>query len=91
MLALFYEGPSASLGAGPCLEVAFLLRTGREVGVCLDRGLVLVDACSLARIGETCGSVGVSWFFVGEPSDEDTISSITGGSCFVELLLLTNP
>ena len=90
-MALFYECSSAGLDEGLGLEVAFLLRKGREVGVCLDRGLVSVDACSLARTGEICGSAGVSWFFVGEPSDEDTISSITGGPCFVELLLLTNP
>jgi len=91
VLALFDEGSLAGLGAGPCLEVVFLFRTGREVGVCLDRGLVSVDAYSLVRTGETCDFMGVSGFFVGEPSDEDTISSITGGPCFVELLLLTNP
>jgi len=28
---------------------------------------------------------------MGEPSDEDTISSITGDPYFMELLLLTNP
>jgi len=56
-----------------------------------EQGLVLVDACSLARTGETSGYVGVFGFFVREPSDEVTISSITEGPCFVELLLLTNP
>ena len=91
VLALFDEGSLVDLDGGLGFEVAFLLRIGREVGVCLDRGLVSVDACSLARTGETCGSAGVSGFFVGEPSDEDTISSITGGPCFVVLLLLTNP
>ena len=90
-MALFAEASSAGLDGGLGLEVAFLLRIGREVGVCLDRGLVSVDAYSLARTGETCGSVGVFGFFVGELFDEDTISSITGGPCFVELLLLTNP
>ena len=61
-MALFYAGSSAGLGAGPCLEVAFLLRTGREVGVCLERGLVSVDVCSVSRTGESCGTVGVSGF-----------------------------
>jgi len=90
-LAFLDEGSAADLDARPCLEVALRLRTGCEVGVCLDRGLVLVDAYSLTRTGETCGFMGVSGFFVGEPSDEDTISSIIGGPCFVELLLLTSP
>ena len=90
-MAFLDEGSSAGLDAGPCLEVALRLRTGRQVGVCLKRGLVSVDACSLSRTGETCGAAGVSGFFMGEPFDEDTISSITGGPCFVELLLLTNP
>ena len=90
-MALFYEGSSADLGAGPCLEVAFLLRTGSEVGVCLERGLISVDVCSLSRTGETYGVAGVSGSLMGEPSDEDSISSITGGPCFVVLLLLTNP
>ena len=74
MLALFYEGPSASLGAGPCLEAAFLLRIGSEVSVCLERGLVSVDVCSLSRTGKTCGTAGVSGFLMGEPSSEDSIS-----------------
>ena len=90
VLAFFDEGSSPDLEAGPCLEVALRLRTDLEVGVCLEKGLVSLDTYSLPRTGETCGSVGVSGFFVGEPSDEDTISSITGGPCFVELLLLTN-
>ena len=89
VLARFEEGSSAVLEAGPCLDTTFLLRTGCEVAVCL--GLVSVEACSLSRTGESCDVAGVSGFFVGEPSDEDTISSITGGPCFVELLLLTNP
>ena len=86
------EGSSAGLDVGPCLEVALRLRTSREIGVCLERGLVSIDACSLSRAGETNGAVSVSGFIMGEPSVEaDTISSITGGPCFVELLLLTKP
>ena len=72
VLALFDEGSSAGLGTGPCLEVAFLLRTGREVGVCLERGLLSVDACSLSRIGDSCGTAGVSGFFMGERSSMRT-------------------
>ena len=79
VLALFDEGSSAGLGAGPCLDVAFLLRTGCEVGVCLERGLVSVEACSLSRTSESCGAAGVSGFLMGEPFDEDSISSITRG------------
>ena len=51
------------------------------MGVCL--GLVSVDACSLSRTGESCGTATVSRVLMGDPSDEDTISSITGGLCFV--------
>ena len=90
-MALFNVGPSAGLDRGLGFKVAFLLRTGREIGVSLDRGLVSVNAYSIPRTGETCGSAGVSGSLMGEPSDEDAISSITGGPCFVELLLLTNP
>jgi len=91
VLAFLDEGSSVGFDAGPYLEAALHLRIGREVGVCLERRLVSVDACSLSRTGETSGVAGVSRFFMGEPSDEDTISSITGCPCFVELLLLTNP
>ena len=83
---------SACLAAGLCLEVTFLLGTGQEAGVCLDEGgLVSVEACSLSRTGETC--VGVVFFglLMGEPSDEDSISSTTEGPCLVVLLLLVNP
>jgi len=90
-LAFLDEGSLAGLDVGTRLEVALRLRTGREVGVCLERGLVSVDAGSLSRTGETSGAAGVFGFFMGEPSDEDIISSITGGPYFVELLLLTNP
>jgi len=79
--AFLEEGSSADLDVGSCLEVALHLRRGLEVGVYLERGMVSVDACSLLRTGETCGYVGVSGFFVGESSDEDTVSSITGGPC----------
>ena len=90
-MALFNVGSSAGLVARPCLEVAFRLRTGRVVGVCLERGLVSVDACSLSRTGKSCGAAGVSGFLMREPSGEDSIFSITGVPCFVVLLLLTNP
>jgi len=83
VLAPFDEGSLVSLVAGPCLELAFLLRTGREVGICLERGLVLVEACVLSRTGEACGEAGVSGFLMGEPFGEDSISSITGGPCFM--------
>ena len=90
-MALFYEGSSAVLDGRLGLEVVFLFRTGREVGVCLERGLVSVDAYSLSRTDESCGAAGVSGCLMGEPSGEDSISSITEGPCFVVLLLLTNP
>jgi len=83
------EGASADLDGGLAFEVTFLLRTGRDVGVCL--GLVSVEASSLSRTGKSYGTVGVSGSVMGEPSDEDTISSIIGGACFVELLHLANP
>jgi len=57
----------------------------------LGEGLVSVDACSLPRTGEITGAAGVSGFLMGEPSGEDSISSITRALCFVALLLLTNP
>ena len=88
-LARLEEGSSAGLDGGLGYEVAFLLRTGRKVGVCLRP--VSVEACSLSRTGKSSGTAGVSGFFIGEPSEEDTISSITGAPCFVELLLRTNP
>ena len=87
-MARFEEGSSAVLEAGPYLDTTFLLRTGREVGVCL--GLVLVEACLLSRTGDSYGA-GVFGLLIGEPSEEDTISSITGAPCFLELLLLANP
>jgi len=63
ILARFEEGSSAVLEAGPYLDTTFLLRTGREVGVCL--GLVSVEACSLSRTGESCGAAGVSGLLMG--------------------------
>jgi len=53
--------------------------------------LVSVEAYSLSRTGKSCSTAGVSGLLVGELSDEDTISLIIGASCFMELLLLTNP
>jgi len=91
-LARLDLGSSACLAAGPCLEVAFLLETGREAGVCLDEGgLVSVEACSLSRTGEAYIGVVVSSLLMGEPSGVDSISSTTGGPCLVVLLLLVNP
>jgi len=84
-LVYLEEGSSAGLGVGLCWALGFLLRTGGEVGVCL--GLVPVDACSLSRTDESCGTAGVAGDLIGDPFDEDKISSITGGPCFVELLL----
>ena len=64
-------------------------RTGLEAGVCFDEGgLVSVEACSLPGTGEAYVGVAVSGLFMGEPSGEDSISSITGGPCLVVLLLL---
>ena len=83
------EGAAAGLDVGLCWASAFRLRIGLEVGVCL--GLVSVEACSLPRTGETAGgTAGVSGDLMGDHSDEDKSSSITGGPCFVELFL-TNP
>jgi len=83
---------SACFAAGPCLEEAFFLGTDREEGVCFDEGgLVSVEADSLPGTGEACVGVVVSDFFTGEPFDEESISSITGGPCLVVLLLLENP
>jgi len=87
-LARLEEGSSVGSDEGLGCEVAFLLRTGQEVGVC--SGLVSVEACSLPRTGETAGAAGISESLIGEPFEEDRISSITGGPCFMELLL-TNP
>jgi len=53
--------------------------------------MISVEACSLPRIGKIAGgTAGVYRDLMGDPSDEDKIFSITGGPCFVELLL-TNP
>ena len=73
-------GSSAGFAAGPCLEGDFLLEPGLEAGVCFDDGgLVSVEACSLLGTCEACFEVAVSDLFVGEPSGENSISSITGG------------
>jgi len=77
-LARLAEGFVAGLGEGLYWALAFLFKTDREVGVCL--GLVSVDACSLSRTGNIVGgTAGVSGDLMGDPSDEDKISSITGG------------
>jgi len=99
VLALFDLGSSAGFAVGPCLEAyldgAFLLEPGLEEGVPRDfggcGGLDLVKACSLPTIGEACLGVAVSDPFVGEPSGEDTIFSITDGSCLEALVFLGNP
>ena len=88
-LARLKEGSAAALDVGLCWASAFHLRTGLQVDVCL--GLVSVEACLLPQIGETAGgTAGVSGNLMGDPSDEEKISSITGEPCLVELLL-TNP
>ena len=87
-MARLTEGSAAGLSEGLCWASAFLFRTGGEVGVCL--GLVSVDAYSLSRTGESCGTTGVSGVLVGDPSNEDRIFSITRGPCLVALLLI-NP
>ena len=49
--------------------------TGLKVGVCFDEGAsVSVEACSLPGTGGAYFEVAVSDLFVGEPSDEDSIS-----------------
>jgi len=74
------------------LEEAFLLGAGLEAGVFFDDGgLVSVEAYLLAVTSETYFEVAVSDLFMGEPSGENSISSITGGPCLVALLLLENP
>ena len=63
------------------MEGAFLLEPGLEEGVFRDFGgcgrLDSVEACSTSTTGEACLGVVVSDPFMGEPSGEDTISSIT--------------
>ena len=88
-LTCLEEGSSVGFDGGLGWASAFLLRTGREVGVYL--GLVLVEACSLPRTGETAGATGVSGSLIGDPSEKDRISSITRAPYFVELLLHANP
>ena len=81
------EGSVAGLGEGLCWASAFRFRTGQEVGVYL--GLVSVEARSLSRTGDSYGTAAVSGVLMDDPSDEDIISSITGGPCLVVLLLTT--
>jgi len=99
VLALFDLGSSTGFVVGPYLEVclngAFLLEPDLEEGVFRDfggcGGLDSVEACSLSTTGEACLGVAVSDPFVGEPSGEDTISSIIGGACLEVLVFLGKP
>ena len=94
VLTFFYLGSSASFAVGPCLEAgldgAVLLEPGVEEVVLSDfegcGGRDSVGAYSLSTTGEAYLGVAVSKPFVGEPSGEDTISSITGG-CYFEALV----
>ena len=91
-LTLLDLGSSAGFAGGPGLDGAFLLEPGLEAGVLNDvGGLVSVEACSLPTTGKACLGATVSDPFVGEPSGEDSIFSITGGPCLVTLLLLEKP
>ena len=74
-MARLAEGLAAGLGEG-LWSSAFLFRTGQEVSVCF--GLVSVEACSLSRTGDSCGTTTFSGVLMGDPSDEDRISSIIG-------------
>ena len=74
------------------MEEAFLLGTGREVGVYFEEGgLVSVEACLLPGTDKACFEDAVSDLFVGEPSGKDSISSVTRGPCLVTLLLAEKP
>ena len=92
VLALFDLGSSAGFAVGPCLDGAFLLEPGLEEGVLRDfggcGGLDSVEACSLPTTGEACLGAAISDPLVGEPFGEETISSITGGSCLEVLVFL---
>jgi len=50
-----------------------------------------VETCLLPTTGEACLGAAVSDPFVGEPSSEDSISSITGGPCLEALVVLGKP
>ena len=76
-MARLAEGSAVGLGEGFCVVSAFLFRTGQEVGVCF--GLFSVEACLLSRSDDSCGAAAVFGVLMGDPSDEDKISSITGG------------
>ena len=96
VVTLFDLGSSAGFTAGPCLEAcldgAFPLELGLEKGVLSDvGGLDLVEACSLPTTGEACVGAAVLNPFVSEPSDEDSISSITEGPCLETLVFLSKP
>ena len=96
VLTLFYLGVSVGFAARPCLDAyldgAFLLEPGLEEGVLNDvGGLVSVEACSLPTTGKACLGAAVSDPFVGEPSSEDSISSITRDPYLEALVLLGKP
>jgi len=91
-LTLLDLGSAAGLVAGLGLDGACLLEPGLEEGVLsYVRGLDLVEACSLPRTSKAFLGAAVSDPFVGEPSGEDSISSITGGPCLVALVFLETP
>ena len=94
-MTLFYLGSSAGFAARPCLDGAFLLEPSLEEGVLSDfegcGGRDSVGACSLSTTGEAYLGVAVSEPFMGEPSDEDTIFSIIGGSYLEVLVFLGKP
>jgi len=76
-LACLAEGSPDGLVAGLGCASAFLFRIDREVGVFL--GLFSVEACSLSGTGDSCDSAVGAGVLMGNPSDEDKISSITRG------------
>jgi len=78
-----------------CLDGVFLLEPGLEEGVLRDfggcGGLDSVKAYSLPTTSEAYLGVAVSEPFMGEPSGEDTIFSIIGGSYLEVLVFLGKP
>jgi len=92
VLTLLDLGSSAGFAVGPCLDGAFLLEPGLEEGVLSDvGGLDSVENYSLPRTGKACLGVAVPDPFVGEPSGEDSIFSITGGLYLEALVFLKTP
>jgi len=99
VLVHFDLGSSAGFAARTyleaCLDGEFVLEPGLEEGVFRDfgggGGRDSVEACSLLTIGEACLGAAVLDPLLGEPSGEDTISSITGGSYLKVLVFLGRP